>query len=325
VYLFYLVFLRRLTFYSWNRWYLLLYSMVCFIIPFVNIFQLFSEPALQQSPIVQYIPSIEEMTIPHTHAWVTEPAFTMNIIYIVVIMAGMLFMLGRCLVQFYSFFRMRAKAKLLYDNKVKLYHIDKPVVPFSFGNAIYINQHQHSQQELSEIIRHEFIHVKQRHTVDMLWSELLCIVNWYNPFAWLLRKAIRQNLEFIADHQVLQSGLDRKQYQYLLLKVIGTAEFSIASKFNFSSLKKRIAMMNKTKSARVNLLRFAFILPLLAVILLAFRNVVQQKPQPLPQPLAKPALIIDTVPARKTYTMPDNVRNMEVEYRGTKTAALLLH
>ncbi len=52
----------------------------------------------------------------------------------------------------------------------------------------------------------------------MIWAEVLCILNWYNPFAWLIKKVIRQNLEFIADQKVLQNGLDKKQYQYLLLK-----------------------------------------------------------------------------------------------------------
>ena len=128
------------------------------------------------------------------------------------------------------------------------------------------------QDELKEIIRHEFIHVKQKHTLDIIWGELLCILNWYNPIAWLIRKSIRQNLEFIADNKVLQSGIDKKEYQYLLLKVIGVSHFSIATQFNFSSLKKRIAMMNKIKSARVHLLKFLFMLPLIAVLLLAFRN-----------------------------------------------------
>src|SRR5688572_13298098 len=81
VYLFYLLCLRRLTFYTWNRWYLLLYTMICFIIPFVSLYSLFPKPAIEQSPIVQYIPSIEQITNKHTHAWVTDPAFTMNIIY----------------------------------------------------------------------------------------------------------------------------------------------------------------------------------------------------------------------------------------------------
>jgi BlaR1 peptidase M56 len=125
---------------------------------------------------------------------------------------------------------------------------------------------------LKEIIRHEFVHVKQKHTIDILFAEFLCIINWYNPFVWLMRKAIRQNLEFIADNNVLQSGFDRKQYQYLLLKVIGVSQFSITQQFNFSSLKKRIAMMNKLKSAKVHLIKFLFALPLTAILLLAFRD-----------------------------------------------------
>ena len=101
---------------------------------------------------------------------------------------------------------------------------------------------------------------------------MLCIINWYNPFAWLLKRSIRQNLEFIADNKVVENGIDKKQYQYLLLKVIGNNQYSIATKFNFSSLKKRIAMMNKTKSARLQVGRFLFLLPVLAIILLAFRR-----------------------------------------------------
>ncbi len=126
--------------------------------------------------------------------------------------------------------------------------------------------------ELQEIVRHEFVHVKQKHSIDILWSELLCIVSWYNPFSWLLKRSIRQNLEFIADSKVLEGGMNKKEYQYLLLKVIGNNHFSIAPKFNFSSLKKRIAMMNKMKTARMHIVKFLFILPLVAVLLIAFRK-----------------------------------------------------
>ena len=121
-------------------------------------------------------------------------------------------------------------------------------------------------------MRHEFIHVKQKHSIDILWGEVLCIVNWFNPFAWLIRNAIRQNLEFIADNKVLEDGIDKKQYQYLLLKVTGNNHYSIANQFNFSSLKKRIAMMNKMRSAQMHLVKFLFILPIVAVMLLAFRR-----------------------------------------------------
>jgi len=83
-------------------------------------------------------------------------------------------------------------------------------------------------------------------------------------------------------------------------------------------------MMNKTKSARVNLLRFAFILPLLAVILLAFRNVVQHQPFPLPLPPQAPYVIIDTVPSHKAHAMPDNARNIDVEYNGPKNGRVTI-
>jgi hypothetical protein len=286
VYLFYQLFLRRLTFYNWNRWYLLIYSMVCFAIPCINVFTLLLEqPALRESALVNYIPAITQIT-PAT----TSVGINWWLVTAVVFVTGMLIMITRLGMQYYSLYKMRSKAVLLYDSKVKLYHIDAPVMPFSFGRGIYVNKHQHSEQELKEIIRHEFIHVKQRHSLDIIWSELLCILNWYNPFAWLLRHDIRQNLEFIADQQVLQTGLDRKQYQYLLLKVIGVNSFSIANNFNFSSLKKRIAMMNKTQSARVHLIRFLFLLPLLVVVLLAFRNTTQINRQ------SERALVTDTIP-----------------------------
>jgi hypothetical protein len=308
VYLFYLLLLRRLTFYTLNRWFLLAYSMICFIIPFidVNVFNWFNRPALRQSILVQYIPVIEMTGNETAHTTIDPWQLVM-----ITMVAGMLIMAVRLLVQYYSLFNMRRKAVLLYDKDVKLYDVNEQVIPFSFGNAIYINQRQHNEEELKDIIQHEFIHVKQRHSFDIIWSELLCIVNWYNPFAWLLKKDIRQNLEFIADQQVLQSGLDRKQYQYLLLKVVGVHSFSIATKFNFSSLKKRIAMMNKARTAKVHVLRFLFMLPLLVIILLAFRNTTRQ------HPVAAPAItaVADTIPnkaAGAAPVAPEDIQTIDI-------------
>lgn len=269
VYLFYWVFLRRLTFYNWNRWYLLLYPSVCFLIPFVNIGSLLQRHGLQDAAMVNYIPVIVTVG---AEAAPEEQGWRLGMWMLVLISVGSVGMLGRLLVQYLSLKRLLSSAMLLSDGAVRLFHIDKKIIPFSTGNAIYINRNLHADSELREIIRHEFIHIKQRHSIDLWWTEVLCMLNWYNPFAWLIRKAIRQNLEYIADHQVLQSGLDRKQYQFLLLKVTGIAPFSFTSHFNFSSLKKRIVMMNKNKTAQVHLVRFLFIVPLLAVVLLAFRN-----------------------------------------------------
>jgi len=172
--------------------------------------------------------------------------------------------------------------------------VDYSIIPFSFGNAVFINCNQHSSEELEEIVRHEFVHVRQRHTIDIIWAELLCILNWYNPFVWMLKKSIRQNLEFIADNKVIENGINKKEYQYLLLKVIGNNQYSIATQFNFSSLKKRIAMMNKTKSARLQVGRFLFLVPVLAIILLAFRKSFNDPPNAIPN---IPSIILtDTIP-----------------------------
>lgn len=275
MYLFYQFVLRRLTFYNHNRWYLTGYSLLCFFISFINISPILEKNKVVSHEIVAFIPAVEMLTTKVS----PDPAFAMGLGHwtiwswlLLFLIAGTGILFLRFAFQLISFKKLTGKARLIADNEIKFYQVNENIIPFSFGNSIFINQHLHTETELKEIIRHEFVHVKQRHTVDIIWSEILCILNWYNPFAWLIRKSIRQNLEFIADNKVLENGMDKKQYQYLLLKVIGNNHFSIASNFNFSSLKKRIAMMNKIRSAKLHLIKFLFVLPLIAVLLLAFRG-----------------------------------------------------
>jgi len=270
VYLFYQLFLRKLTFYNWNRWYLLGYTLLSFYLSFVDISPALQKNELTDFSVINLLPGFEQVSL----TAVQNKGLDMDKwdLLILLIAAGGLILLARLLIQVISFRKMKSTARLLSDDGLKVYQMDRDIAPFSFGNAIFINRHQHNQAELESIIRHELVHVKQKHTIDIIWAEIFCMLNWFNPFAWLLRKAIRQNLEFIADKQVLSNGADRKQYQYLLLKVLGNNSYSIASNFNFSSLKKRIAMMNKMQSAKVHLVKFLFILPLIAVMLLAFRN-----------------------------------------------------
>ena len=276
VYLLYQLFFRRLTFYTWNRYYLMFYTTLMFFIPFINIQRIIQKNNLADSRVLEIIPSITQTNFQETAA--TVNSLNRWDYLLLVILAGFIILVIRLIIQHISLYRLRKSATLLVDNAVQLYHVDKNIIPFSYGSSIYINKHQHSQDELREIIRHEFVHVQQKHSIDMLLAECLCLVNWYNPFAWLIRKAIRQNLEFIADNNVLNYGIDKKSYQYLLLKVIGSSQYSIATNFNFTSLKKRIAMMNKMRSAKAHLVKFLFILPLLAVLLLAFRSTFEVNP-----------------------------------------------
>ncbi len=272
VYLFYRFLLRPLTFYTWNRWFLLAYSAISFIIPFVDINPLLPGE-IANNQVVHMIPLIDPRLFSEA-GWLNLSDYRTWLLLFVV--TGVIVMLVRLGLQFWSYKRLKNQSTLIASQPVKLYQVDKDIVPFSFGNAIFINKHQHSEAELQEIIKHEFIHVRQKHSLDMIWAELLCIINWYNPAAWLIKKVICQNLEFIADQQVLQNGVDKKEYQYLLLKVAGGASYRIANQFNLSFLKKRIMMMNKIRSAKIHLLRFAFVLPLLAILLLSFRAPIAQ-------------------------------------------------
>lgn len=294
VFLFYQLVLRKLTFYNWNRWYLLGYTLLSFYIPFINISPVLEKNEWTNSEVITWVPVIVSSTSNSLSTW------DMIVLFVA---AGVLVMLVRLLIQLLSFRKMMKKATKVSEEGMTIYQVDDNIIPFSFGNSIFINRALHNETELQEIIRHEFVHVKQKHSFDIIWGELLCLFNWYNPFAWLLKKAIRQNLEFIADHKVLEHGVDKKQYQYLLLKVIGNNHFSIANQFNFSSLKKRIAMMNKMKSAKRNLVRFLFLLPVLAIILLSFREQLSRttgndQPQELVQTIIPPAYT-DTVPEQR--------------------------
>jgi beta-lactamase regulating signal transducer with metallopeptidase domain len=276
VYLFYHFLLRRLTLYNSKRWYLLLYSFASFLIPLINITSVVKDENFEASPIVGYIPAVAGgISANNSHLPQVVSYQDMRLAgqcTLALLVIGMAVMMLRLIIQYLSFLKIKRSSKLLLNERVRIFQVNSEIIPFTIGNSIFINQHLHTEDELKEIIHHEFIHVKQNHTVDIFLSELLCVINWYNPFAWLIRRAIKENLEFIADSKVLETGLDRKQYQRLLLKVIGISKFSISTQFNFSSLKKRIAMMNKKQSAKSQLLKLLLLLPVLGIVLLAFRN-----------------------------------------------------
>ena len=272
VWIFYQLLLRRLTFYQLNRWYLLGYTVLAFFIPLVNIGPMLSDVPSGVPMMVEFIPAIG-----HARANAVSPVAQRAVFsgwngLLLLLLLGVLLLLIRSAVRWFSLLRLRRQARRVEGTKLRIYQVDAPIIPFSFGNAIYINQRLHTEKEWSDIILHEYVHIRQRHTVDILLAELVCILNWYNPFSWLIRYSVRQNLEFIADQQVLDNGVDRKDYQYHLLNVVGEPRYRLANSFNFSSLKKRIVMMNKMRSARVHLLKLLFLVPLVAVLLLAFRD-----------------------------------------------------
>ena len=312
VYAFYFFVLRRLTFYDCNRWYLLFYSVACFYIPFLDINALMNIFKIGDNQVLNSMPAFDLNNlhlVKDTN--LDQPVFIAFLLKIlpVFLIGGTAIFLFKLVVQYLSYLKLKRSAILINQNGVKIYQVQKAIIPFSMGNSIFINIGLNNSDELKEIIRHEFIHVKQRHSMDILFSEILCILNWYNPFAWFIRHAIRQNLEFIADNNVVKNGFDKKQYQYLLLKVIGASPYNIATAFNFSSLKKRIIMLNKIKTTRIHLIKFLFVLPLVVVLLLSFRNK-QLINKVSIQPILSFNNGIDTIP--NDFKLPKSVKRISI-------------
>lgn len=161
----------------------------------------------------------------------------------------------------------KSESKLI--DGIKVITTKKNTAPFSFFGMAFLNPEDFSSSDLKEIIKHESIHIKQHHTLDVIFAEIICALFWINPFVWLLKRHIRENLEYLADNNVLKSGFDAKSYQYHLLRLsYQETTTKMANHFNVSQLKSRIIMMNKKKTSLAGLGKYALSLPLFAFLLL---------------------------------------------------------
>lgn len=141
---------------------------------------------------------------------------------------------------------------------------------FSFLRWVFVNPKELTEKELESIITHEKIHVSQHHTIDLLLIELLTAVMWFNPVVWMMRKSLQQLHEYLADEGVLCAGIDKLQYQALLLNQVAEERLiGLSSNFNHSLIKKRIMMMTKQKTNQKTKLKIAALLPLAAILFLA--------------------------------------------------------
>ena len=277
VYIIYITLLSKLTFYRLSRFFLLGATVFCFTGPLINISCLLKEHTESGYSVVYHINDWQQLVTGSHPAEVPLQAAVPPVnwqLWILITIAGGVLVGGiRFMLQLHSLYRIARCARLLkVDRGAKLYVVEKLVAPFSFGNRVFISLAATTDAAMQEILAHEMTHVQQKHTIDICVAKLAVIFQWFNPFAWLLQQAIRQNLEFMADEAVLHMGADKKHYQYHLLHVTGNSPLTLVNRFNFSSLKKRISMMNTHPSPGKKLLRLLLLIPVTAVVLLAFRK-----------------------------------------------------
>ena len=283
-YLGYRLLLRQLTFYALNRYFLLFGVFFSFSFPLVNIRAWFVEQQPVLAEMSAYAFDWEQIPVSGFNYWLPiEGLFWAVALYFV-------FQLLMRLLSLWRIHHQSLPASWrLYDYRQVL----RRVSPFSFWRTIYLHIESHEDDELSEVFKHEQVHVNELHTVDVLLGEILVILCWFNPGAWLLRGTIRENLEFLTDRSVLRSGIDKKAYQYSLLRVsTDAANPALTSSFNFKHLKRRIAMMNTARSSRAHLGKYVFVVP--AIVSFVFLFTLTKAYQAAPenggkQPLAWPS------------------------------------
>jgi len=264
---YYLV-LRHLTFYTLNRIYLVTAIIFSTLYPKINLsdfvqrHQQLTEPV--QTVMLRWeAPAknlVKPLYQPNYWQWVE-----------VIFWAGVVLFAARMIIQLFSLLRLyrRSQPGQIDEHKVRVLKDD--IGPFSFWRSIYVNPTKLTPAELKNVLQHEQIHVSQWHTLDLILAELSTIFYWFNPGVWLMKKAVRENLEFITDRKILQKGADSKEYQYSLVSVsLAAMPNTIVNHFNISTIKKRIIMMNAKRSSGYNLTRYVFLVPAVVVLLLTF-------------------------------------------------------
>ncbi|MDQ7948877.1 MAG: M56 family metallopeptidase [Pedobacter sp.] len=264
----YYLILRRLTFYTINRAFLVFGILFSSVYPFINLTDFFHRQKQINQKMVAFVPQLNQKVNELVPAnFITSNWGIISILFYL----GVVLMAFRLLVQFFSLYQMHRKSApgAIADYKVRI--LSEPVSPFSFWQTVYINPSLHQEKELQTILAHEQVHVRQWHSLDIILAELSVVFYWFNPGVWLMKKAVKENLEFITDQKILNKGIDRKAYQYSLLDVGNlNAAVAIVNNFNLSDLKKRIKMMNVKRSSRLTLSRYLLITPVLLVSTLAF-------------------------------------------------------
>lgn len=276
----YILFLQRETFFDANRWFLIMGLVTGALFPLLVI------------PIYVEIPSTTSggfSMIATTIQTAPEPSFDITSLIMWIYALGASFFLGRLLIQFFSLLTIIKNNDKKKIGKYTYVKTSQNISPFSFFKWIVFNPKLFNEEELKLIVQHEKIHASQLHSIDTVLVDLATALFWFNPFIWLYRKALKQNLEFIADHYTQKQTNSEERYQKLLLKTslpeqnlifINTFyNSSIRLKLfgkkitlftAFGQVKKRIVMLHKSKSNLMNTWKYSIVVPLLVIFAMTF-------------------------------------------------------
>jgi biopolymer transport protein ExbD len=259
-YLFYRFLLKKETFHRFNRIVLVGTAILSFLLPLCVI--TIHRPA---EPGVMVMEMTAEMRELAPVVGKTFPSWPVLLI-ILLFWAGAAFVLVRMIASILFILKIIRQGELVREEDgCRIVVTDRDVAPFSWMRQIVLSRKEWEGNHAS-ILAHEKAHVALHHSIDLLFVELVTVFQWFNPAVWMLRSDLRELHEYEADDAVLRSGVDLKEYQYLLIrKAVGKSGYSVANSFNHSILKNRITMMSKTKTPQSRRLRALWALPLVCL------------------------------------------------------------
>ena len=262
-YLFFKLLLSRETFHRFNRIVVLGAMFLSFVLPLCVITVYREIPVLPEIPDGEAVATVFAEPLSEPFPWE--------------MLAGAAFLLGAAATLLWTLCSLIGVLRLIrggrrerLEDGAVLVRTERPVTPFSWGRYIVM-----SERDLAEnggaILLHERAHLRLRHSLDLIVTDVAGCLQWFNPAMWLLRRELRAIHEYEADEAVLDSGVDARSYQMLLIKkAAGGRWYSIANSFNHSKLKNRITMMLRKRSSRWAVARVLFVLPLAGLALGAF-------------------------------------------------------
>ncbi len=268
---YYYIALRNKIFHRWNRFYLLASVVLAFSVPLmkINIFRNSDADKGTVIKVLQTINSGDEIIIEYNRHGGLQ--FTSeNMVKGTYLLITLIF-LSAFFISLYKIIRLKKKYPETKHEGINFITTDAKGTPFSFFNSIFWNNaiDIYSRQG-QQIFNHEIAHVKEKHSYDKIFMNVVLIFFWINPFFWLIQKELGMIHEFIADKEALEDDDISSFAEMILQTVYPGKQFSLTNNFFHSPLKRRLIMFTKNKNPKVNYLSRLLVLPLAAFVFLAF-------------------------------------------------------
>ncbi|REE27677.1 beta-lactamase regulating signal transducer with metallopeptidase domain [Winogradskyella pacifica] len=264
--LIYDLFLKRETFFNYNRAYLIITSVLALVLPFLKFPQLKTMATkdmvihLPEVFIGTKAPTVYEIQTAELAGIILEQPQTP--IWQIIAVTGIAIASLIFLAKITKLYWLKHKNPKRWKGNVLIVKLIKSSAAFSFFNTIFLGEHI-SESEKPTIYKHELVHIEEYHTVDLLFFELLRVVFWFNPLVYIYQNRIKELHEYIADAKAVKQSGKVDYYTSLLNQVLDVNQVSFTNTFfNKSLIKKRIAMLQKSKSKQLNLLKYALLIPM---------------------------------------------------------------